>query len=247
VWKRPSLRYRWIALNVQNEKLQDINVRKAIIYAIDVPSILQATYMGQAERECALIPPGLIGHWDDAPCYERDVEKAQEYMAAAGLESLDLRLDLQDTSEYRTWGEIVQQNLKDIGINLELNPMDSNSYWSLSFGEDAVKNNELLTSNYSMNPDPAWATMWFTCDQIAVWNTQSWCDERYDELHYKALTTLDEQERAQLYIEMQKIWDEAAQTVWITHGFLAYAYQPGVLPATTPNGTPQYHFFKAED
>jgi peptide/nickel transport system substrate-binding protein len=243
VWKKPSLRYRWIAMNIEHPKLQDINVRKAIIYGIDVPSILQATYLGQVEQECALVPPGLVGYWEDAPCYQRDVEKAKEFMAAAGLETLDLRLDLQDTSEYRTWAEIIQQNLKDVGINLTLNPMDSSAYWSTSFGEDAVKNNELLTSNYSMNPDPAWATMWFTCDQVTVWNTQSWCSEEYDELHRKGLVTLDPEERANIYIEMQKIWDEAAQTVWITHGVQSYAYSPKISPATTPHGTPQYHFF----
>jgi peptide/nickel transport system substrate-binding protein len=245
VWKKPSLRYRWIAMNVQHPKLQDINVRWAIIYAIDVPSILQAAYQGQVDQECALIPPGLVGHWDDAPCYERDVEKAKEYMAKAGIDSLDLRLDLQDTSEYRTWAEIAQQNLKDIGINLELNPMESATYWSTSFGEESVKVNELLTSNYSMNPDPAWATMWFTCDQITVWNTQAWCNEEYDRLHKEALTELDPVKRADLYIQMQKIWDEAAQTVWITHGVQVYGYTPTIVPATTPNGKPQYHFFKA--
>jgi peptide/nickel transport system substrate-binding protein len=244
VWKKPSLRYRWIAMNIQHPKLQDINVRKAIWYAIDVPSILAATYMGQVEQECALIPPGLVGYWADAPCPVRDVEKAKEYMAAAGLETLDLRLDLQDTTEYRTWAEIIQQNLAEIGINLELNTMESSAYWSTSFGEDAVKNNELLTSNYSMNPDPAWATMWFTCDQITVWNTQSWCSEEYDALHREGLVTLDEEKRAQIYIDMQKLWEDEVQTVWITHGVQAYAYSPDIVPATTPHGTPQYHYFK---
>jgi peptide/nickel transport system substrate-binding protein len=244
-WIKPSLRYRWIAMNVEHPKLQDINVRKAIIHAIDVPSILAATYMGQVDQEYALVPPGLIGFWEDAPRYERDVEKAKEYMAAAGIESLDLRLDLQDTTEYRTWAEIAQQNLAEIGINLELNPMESSAYWSTSFGEDAVKNNELLTSNYSMSPDPAWATMWFTCDQVTVWNTQSWCNEEYDELHRKGLVTLDDAEREKIYIEMQKIWDEAAQTVWITHGVMSYAHTPEIAPATSPHGTPQYHFFAA--
>jgi len=243
VWKNASLRYRWIAMNVQHPKLQDINVRKAIIHAIDVPSILQATYMGQVEQEFALVPPGLVGSWADAPHYDRDVEKAKGFMAAAGLESLDLRLDILDTTEYRTWAEIIEQNLKDIGINLEINTMDSSAYWSISFSEDAVKNNQLLAVNYSMQPDPAWATMWFTCDQVTVWNSQSWCSEEYDELHRKGLVTLDLEERAKIYIEMQRIWDEAAQSIWITHGVMTYAYSPDVAPATTPNGRPQYHFF----
>ena len=209
-----------------------------------MPSILAATYMGQVEQECSLVPPGLVGHWADAPCPVRDVEKAKEYMAAAGLETLDLRLDLQDTTEYRTWGEIIQQNLAEIGINLELNPMESSAYWSTSFGEEAALNNELLTSNYSMNPDPAWATMWFTCDQVAVWNTQSWCNEKYDELHAQGLVTTDLDARQAIYEEMQQIWEEEFQTVWITHGIMTYAHSPGVQPATSPNGTPHDDFFK---
>lgn len=241
---RPSLRYSWIGMNVQHPKLQDINVRWAIIYGIDVPSILQAAYMGQVERECALIPPGLTGYWADAPCYERDVEKAKEYLAKAGLESLDLRLDLQDTTEDRIWAEIIQQNLAEVGINVELNPMDSSTYWTTTFGEQAVENNELMVSGYSMQPDPAWATMWFTCDQVGVWNAEAWCNEEYDELHRKAMVTLDPEERAELYIEMQKLWDQAVQTVWVTHGARPYAYTPDIVPATTPNGKPQYEMFK---
>ncbi len=142
----PTLRYYWLALNVQHPKLQDPNVRWAVIYGIDVPSILQAAYMGNAERACALIPRGLIGYWEDAPCYERDVEKAKEYLAAAGLESLDLRLDLQDTTEDRIWAEIIQQNLAEVNINVTLNPMDSSTYWTATFGDQAVENNELLVS-----------------------------------------------------------------------------------------------------
>ena len=244
---RASLRYYWVGMNVQHPKLQDPNVRWAVIYGIDVPSILQAAYMGKAERACALIPPGLIGYWEDAPCYERDVEKAKEYLAAAGLDSLDLRLDLQDTTEERTWAEIIQQNLAEVGINLELNPMDSSTYWTTTFGDQAVENNQLMVSSYSMQPDPAWATMWFTCDQVGVWNAEAWCNEEYDRLHYEAMVTLDPEERAEMYIEMQKIWDEAAQTVWVTYGARPYVYSPDIEPATTPNGKPQYESFKAAE
>jgi peptide/nickel transport system substrate-binding protein len=244
---RPSLRYYWVGMNVQHPKLQDPNVRWAVIYGIDVPSILQATYMGKVDRACALIPPGLIGYWEDAPCYERDVDKAKEYLAAAGLDSIDLRLDLQDTTEDRTWGEIIQQNLAEVGINVELNPMDSSTYWTTTFGDQAVENNELMVSSYSMQPDPAWATMWFTCDQVGVWNAEAWCNEEYDELHREAMVTLDPEVRDELYIQMQQIWDEAAQTVWVTYGARPYAYSPDIVPATTPNGKPQFEAFRASE
>ncbi len=243
VWSKPSLRYTWIGMNVQHPKLEDPNVRWAVIYGIDVPSIIQAAYMGKVERECTLIPPGLVGHWEDAPCYQRDVEKAKEFLAEAGLDSLDLRLDLQDTTEDRIWSEIIQQNLAEVGINVELNPMDSSTYWTTTFGEQAAENNELSIGGYSMQNDPAWATMWFTCDQVGVWNAFSWCDEEYDALHREAMVTLDPEERHELYVEMQKIWDEAAHSLFVTHGVRVYGYNPEISPATTPNGKPQVEFF----
>jgi peptide/nickel transport system substrate-binding protein len=247
VWSKASLRYYWVGMNVLHPKLQDPNVRWAVIYGVDVPSIIQAAYAGRVERTCALIPPGLIGYWEDAPCYERDVEKAKEYLAAAGLDSLDLRLDLQDTAEERIWAEIIQQNLAEVGINVELNPMDSSTYWTTTFGEQAAENNEMMVSSYSMQPDPAWATMWFTCDQVGVWNAMSWCSEEYDELHRMALVTLDTEERAQMYIEMQQLWDEAAHTIWVTNGARVFGYSLDVSPATTPNGKPQVESFTAAE
>ena len=56
------------------------NVRQAIRYGIDVDSIVQAAYMGKAAVEYAMIPPGLVGYWADAPKYKRDVAKAKEYL-----------------------------------------------------------------------------------------------------------------------------------------------------------------------
>ena len=67
---KPSLAFNWIGMCVQNPKLEDINVRQAIRYGIDVNQILAAAYFGRAERECALIAPGLIpnasGVWSGA-------------------------------------------------------------------------------------------------------------------------------------------------------------------------------------
>jgi len=239
---RPSLRYRWIGMNVEHPKLQDVRVRQAIRLAIDIPSILAATYMGQVDRETTLIPPGLLGHWEDAPVYERDVEQAKALLAEAGASNLDLRIDLQDTTEYRTWAEIAQQNLKDVGINLTINPMDSSSFWVIGAGEEG-KNVELFTNNYSMQPDPSWATMWFTCDQIGIWNWQRWCSEEFDRLHRKGLVTMDDEERHKIYVEMEKLFDAAAHSIWITHGIYSYAHSPDVKPFVTPHGIPQAEYY----
>ncbi len=241
--KLPSLRYRWIGMNVEHPKLQDLRVRQAIRLGIDVPSIIEAGYMGQAEQEFTLIPPGLIGHWADAPRYTRDVEAAKALLADAGVTSLDLRIDIQDTTEYRTWAEIAQQNLAEIGINLTINPMDSSSFWTIGESDNA-KDLELFTNNYSMQPDPSWATVWFKCEQIDVWNWQRWCSPEFDELHNRGLVTVDDAERQTIYEEMEKLYGEACHSVWITHGVSSYAYLPTIKPATSPHGVPQVEWFE---
>jgi len=240
--KVPNIRFSWIGLNVENRKLADINVRQAIRYGIDVQSIIDAAYFGKVDRELGLIAPGLVGNWKDAPRYERDVAKAKEYMAKAGLTSLDLRFDILNTTEYQTWAQIAQQNLKEVGINVTINPMDSASFWSLGDGEKG-KEAEMFGINYSMEPDPSWATVWFTTPQVGVWNWMRWSNAEYDELHQKGLTTLDDAEREKIYIRMQQLFDEAAHTIWITHGNLVFVHKPSINVAMTPHGVIQPYSF----
>ena len=240
--KVPNIRFSWIGLNVENPKLADINVRLAIRYGIDVNSIIEATYFGLVDREYGLIAPGLVGYWKDAPHYERDVAKAKEYMAKAGLTSLDLRFDILNTTEYQTWAQIAQQNLKEVGINVTINPMDSASFWSIGDGDNG-KNVEMFGINYSMEPDPSWATVWFTTAQVGIWNWMRWSNAEYDQLHQEGLTTLDNAKRDQIYIKMQQLFDEAAHTIWITHGNLVFVYKPNVNVAMTPNGVIQPYSF----
>ena len=244
----PAWWFGWIGMNVENPKLQDINVRLAIRYAIDVPSILQVAYDGQVERETTMIPPGMLGHWEDAPVFDRDVEKAKEYMAKAGLETLDLRMDVDsDVKAHLTTAQVVQENLKDIGINLEINPMDDASFWEIGMGDEGV-NMELFAISYILKPDPAWGPMWFVCDQVGVWNWMRWCNEEYDELFHQSIVSRDPAEREQLYIEMEKIWNDAVHAIWITHGVFSYAYRAEIDPRFRPyEGWYQVQFFRPAD
>jgi len=231
----PSSSYGWLGMNVENPKLQDINVRQAIRYAVDVPGILEAAYLGKADQARSILPPDILGYWDGAPLYERDLEKARDYMARAGVSSLDLTLAVENTMEYRTWAEIIQQNLAEIGIDVSIQTLDTSAFWVLGEG-DKGKEVELFTMTYTAMPDPAWFTMWFTSDQVGVWNWMRWGNAEFDELHKKGIATLDQDERAAVYIRMQELWDEAVHTVWITHTPQVYGYSPAIEPVIYPGG-----------
>jgi peptide/nickel transport system substrate-binding protein len=233
----PATLYKWIGMNVESPKLKDINVRQAIRYGIDVPSILAAAYNNKAPRANALIQPqGAVGFWQDAPVYTRDVAKAKDFLAKAGLKSLDLTMTYENSDEFNTWGQIVQQNLKDVGINITLNPMDSSSFWALGDG-GKDKSLELFGLYYSsVVPDPAWSTQWFTCAQVDLWNWMRWCNKDFDALHQKGITTIDPAQRAPIYVQMQQLWDAAAMSVFVTDVPQVYVSKAGIKAVIYPGG-----------
>jgi peptide/nickel transport system substrate-binding protein len=243
----PSTAYNWIGMNVEHPKLADINVRQAIRYGIDVPSILAAAYNDKAPRANALIPEGTLGYWEDVPVYTRDVAKAKEYLAKANLTSLDLKLTYENTDEFNTWGQIVQENLKEVGINVTLDPLDSSTFWA--YGEGGKdKELELFAIGYSsVAPEPAWSTMWFTCDQVDLWNWMRWCSEEFDTLHQKGIETIDSAQRESIYLEMQKLWDADAIAVFVTNVPQVYVSKLGVKAVIYPGGlSPMLREFSGE-
>jgi len=241
--KYPPTFYYWIGMNVTHPKLQDINVRQAVRYAVDVDQILAAVYYGEAERANSMLAEGLVGYWKDAPRYNRDVQKAKDYLAKAGVSGLTLKYNCSSEASSKTQAEIVQQNLAEVGIKVDINVLDGAAVYEQGMGDNG-KQIELYSSGFSMYPDPAWATMWFTCDQVGVWNWMRWCSPEYDALNKKGITTLDPAERAKIYIRMQQLLDESCSMIWTTHGVNAFAWSPKVMPAMTPNGQQQLWNFR---
>ena len=70
--------------------------------------------------------------------------------------------------DYRVWALFVVY-AACFGVELTINTMDTGSFWEIGSGSEG-KNVELFVMSFAMEPDPAWATMWFTCDQVGGWN-----------------------------------------------------------------------------
>jgi peptide/nickel transport system substrate-binding protein len=96
-----------------------------------------------------------------------------------------------------------------------------------------------VTLSYTSFPDPAWYTMWFTCEQIDIWNWMRWCSEEFDALHKEGMVTLDDAKRQEIYERMQVLWDEGVHTVWITNNSRVVVYKADIVPALTPHGQTQ--------
>ncbi|MCI0429644.1 MAG: ABC transporter substrate-binding protein, partial [Rhodospirillales bacterium] len=246
VLEKPSLAYAWVGMNTENAALSDSRVRKAIQKAIDVSMIIEAAYFGIAQRSTGIIAPGLLGHRDTTPP-TRDLEGAKALLAEAGPAApKSLTLSVLNTADYRSAAQIVQENLAEVGIDVTINPHDGGTFWTLGDEKSGQswKDLQLIINYFTMAPDPSWATTWFTCEQVGVWNWERWCDKEFSELHKALLTERDDAKRDSGYRRMQDLMEDSGAYVFITHGINAALYSDKIVPATLPDGRVLLHLFK---
>ena len=244
VVEKPSLAYVWLGMNQENPALQDIRIRRAIQHAIDRETVVDAAYFGAASVGNGLIAPGLPGSRDSVT-YDYDPDAARALLAEAGAEGLNVTLDILNQSERLTAAQVIQANLADVGISCEIKQNDSGTFWSLGSKDgDYFMDIQLLLQRYSMQPDPSWATVWFTPEQVGVWNWERWNSEEYKALHDQGLVTSDPEERDRIYKQMQSLMDESGSYVFLTHEVIGAIHKDDVVPGLKPNGESLYAQFK---
>jgi peptide/nickel transport system substrate-binding protein len=186
-------------------------VRQAIAYAVDKDFILNAIQLGTAQEARTGIHPGSPFYEPDVEPYELDIDKANQLLDEAGYEKgsdgMRFQLGIDYGSEAtKPLAEYLKPQLKKIGIDVEVRPSPDFPTWA----------QRMATHEFDMS----WDTVFnwgdpvigvhrtYVCDNIKeqVWsNTQSYCNEKVDELLAQAGVETDPEKRTQLYSEFQKI------------------------------------------
>lgn len=243
----PSLFYVWVGANVDNALLKNKKLRQAIQYAIDVPSILAAAYYGAAEASTGIIAPGLIGHREKGLIPPAaNFEKARKLLRESGETDVHLTLDVINKTAYTTAAQVIQANLKEIGITLEVNVHEAATFWQLgdeSAGEQ-WKDVQLIMNRFSMTPDPYYATSWFTSEQVGIWNWERFRSPEFDNIHELAAQEADLVKRAAMYRRAQDLMEESGAYRFITHEATPMVYRNTIRPALRPDGLPLLRYFR---
>ena len=244
----PSLKYVWMGVNQDNEVFQDIRLRQAVQYAVNINDILEASYFGLAKPATGIIPPGLVGHRSASLiANEGDPDYARQLLEEAGMSGgLDCRIDTLNKANYVAACQVIQANLADVGINAEINVHDPGVWWTMGdeSSGDEWKNLQIMYSRFSSNPDPGWYTMWFTPQQVGIWNWERFNNAEFADLHAQALVTMDPAVRQGMYVEMQDLMEESGCYRFITNELTPTLYSDRIVPAFGPDGR---MFWKAFD
>lgn len=238
-----TLRYHWLGFNVQEEPFDDVRVREAVRYAVDVDEILVGAYSDVANRANTMLAPSILGHWEDAPEYQQDLERARELLADAGYEDgFATTITTDDVPVHQQAAAIIQQQLQRVGIDASIEIVQS-LYEEVGQGRAAG----MHYASFSAVLDPGYWFEWFTCDQVGDWNYWGWCNEEYDRLKDEAARTAEPEERAERYVRMQQLIDEDVPAIWVTSGASVYAYDERIEPAFLAMYAQYQYWTAAED
>jgi len=206
----PSFQVTYLYLNNTRKPLDDVRVRQALSYAVDYQGIIDGILLGNGVQMRGPVPVGLWGHDPDVMQFTYDPAKAKALLAEAGVS--DLKLGYLYSKKDPNWesiGLVLQQNLADIGVQVEMQDLAYPTMREkLNTGDfDIAAGN--WTPDYG---DPSmFMNYWFDSKLHGLpGNRAFYTNPKVDELIRKAVALSDVDERKKLYGEAQKIVVEEA-------------------------------------
>ncbi len=114
---------------------QDVNLRRAIFYAIDPQAIIDGVYGGEGDlvkTYGSSSYPDYLTKWDDEEYFGYDVDMAKEYLAKSSYNGETLVI-MTTPGDFSRVAEIIQAYLTDAGINSEIKSYEMSLYNTYRF------------------------------------------------------------------------------------------------------------------
>lgn len=204
----------YMSFNANNPYLSDVNVRRAIQMAVDVDTIVSSVYGGDAVVENGIIPTGVWGHNDDLQRAPFDVEGAKALLKEAGYAegeiSFEMAMDASSTGNLQLVYQIVQQNLKEIGIDAKIATYDASAW--LDLRKSGQMDSFLGTWTMDYNDPANVMRTFFGSEQNAKIRSLNYADKAVMDRVAAASAITDDAKRMQEYQDLEKkiIVDDAA-------------------------------------
>ncbi|AMQ07706.1 ABC transporter substrate-binding protein [Sporosarcina psychrophila] len=219
-----GIRTFFISLDTKDPEspLHKKEVRQALNYAVDVDLMIDSVLDGQAKRVTTLIPEENFGYDESITPYEYNPEKARELLNEAGYpDGFDITFDANNLDSNNV--QVITAQLKKIGVNVEANLMDGQTFISNIRAEKA--------SPMYYQGNTGWTLDAMSNFQSYIKSDRRynrWEDDKVDKLIDIEEQSLDSKVRQEAFTELQEIIKEEAPFIFLYQINNLYGIQEGV-------------------
>jgi peptide/nickel transport system substrate-binding protein len=190
--------------NTQAEPFDDVRVRQAFFYALDMDKIIGTGMLDNATAATSFLPATHPNYHEAAVVYDYDPEKAKALLAEAGTPDLDITLMSTDHGWVKDVAPIIKESLDQVGFHTTLDIGQSGGqYGKVDAGEMQVMIAPGDPSVFGNDPDIL--MQWWYGDNVWPKTRYRWAESE----GYKTLTSLLEEAQRLSGAEQQAKWNEA--------------------------------------
>ena len=214
----------FLSFNNSVEPFDDVNVRKAISYAIDKETIVEQIIGEKYSAVGTSLPFSDVlvstqaeyfeGFFDSLNTYEYDVDTAKEYLSKSSVpDGFEFTLKYHSgDSGMESMALLIQQNLADIGITVDLEAISTSEWTTLRYGGSETRDYEAMITLWGTDyPDPVGVVlpMYYSTNNVAGGsNWAEYVNSTFDALMDAQAAELDVSARAELLKEALYILDD---------------------------------------
>jgi len=217
----------FLGLNRKFKPLDNLYVRKAIAYALDLNKIAG---LANATRAYSIFPPQIFGQVDAAAQknFTYNLPYAKSLMAKAGYPNgYDGNLELyyppqQFGAELSDIVTVIQRNLADIGLKIVLKPVDPAAQSAIVNAQNAAM---AIYRAGTLSSDPDFlATFTYALNQLNSWSRWAFNNSTADEWVTQARVAASAQDRVKLYQQIQNTFDTQPSHLIFLYNNIHYVF-----------------------
>ncbi|WP_417628193.1 ABC transporter substrate-binding protein [Pararhodobacter aggregans] len=202
----PEYRTFSIKMNTEQGPMADINMRKAVAYAMNYQAMLDAS--GYAELMTGPLPNGILGHNPDLAVYRTDLEKAREHLAMTATPEggITLRMvHVNGLEQQRRWALIMLDSLQALNIQLDITPMNWPDMVAACQSPETFPDlfPVYQTANYGDPDNIAYAA--YHSSRNGGWQNAVYHNPEADALIEAGRTEIDPARRVEIYGQLQDL------------------------------------------
>ena len=228
----------YLPLNCQIPPFNDPEVRRAVQYAIDQETIVEDLLEGYGKVARSILTSDVTDWFYPASEVVYDPDRARQLLEEAGWTDFDDDGVLEKNGEefrviflVSTWSgqemiaEVIQGQLREVGIIAEIQVVDSGVYYEIIKEEEG--HHILLLGYPFLGPHNV---LYRSFHSTGDWNLRGmfYSNQQMDELLERGFRTTDHEERVKIYADVQKIVAEDVPIIPMYEGVLINAVRDDI-------------------